>query len=84
MSKIMERITVPLSDDDQVDGFNLGDTVTVTITGTIDKMEAEREYDYGEGDKGTYPPELGIEVASVKVKAKNKIERMMDAEEEDS
>jgi len=79
----MKHITVPLNEDEQVDGYNLGDTVTVTITGEIDRMEAEREYDYGEGDKGMYPAELGVKVSGVKVKGVTKIEKLVNDEETD-
>ena len=79
----MEHVSVPLGADDDVDGFNLGDMVTVTITGKIDRMEAERTMDFGPDDEETYPPEIGIKVSSVKVKGKTQIERMVEDEDDD-
>ncbi|MAH46435.1 hypothetical protein CMI37_11425 [Candidatus Pacearchaeota archaeon] len=53
----------------QVNGLELGEAVTVTYTGKVIELTAARKYDYGDNDKGTYPPTIGVKVAKMKVEA---------------
>jgi hypothetical protein len=67
-------------------GFSLGDKVTATVSGKLVEIAAEREVDYGGGDKETIPPSIGIEIigkASLvpKKKKKSDFEKMADEDD---
>jgi hypothetical protein len=51
----------------QVKGLEIGDTVTVMYTGKVVELRAAEKYDYGDSDKGEYPPVIGVKVSKMKV-----------------
>jgi hypothetical protein len=64
--------TIQISDAKQASGVNIGETVTLTVTGIVKAIEGPREaveYSEGGSESRMMPGQIEVEVKSLKVGA---------------
>ncbi len=64
--------TIQISEAKQASGVEIGETVTLTITGTVKAIEGPREmveYSEGGSESKTMPGQIEIEIKNMKVGA---------------
>ena len=71
MGSMTRTLHVDIENEKELKDVELNEKVTVTAVGTVRMLEASREYDYGDGDKGTFPASLTIELTKIEVNGEN-------------